>query len=119
MLCLLPGYHFFFVWGNSKPQPVKALGVTLAQQGGGSEPKAEPPKVVQADQQFAAQFDEYLALSRVISKIEQENGLPKMREHQQALLAKLKEWMIANKVDGWEYNSGTKQFTPKRKEEKK
>lgn len=87
---------------------------------GQGDKKTDPPKEmpavdVKADPEFAKQFEDYLALSRVIAQIEQENGLPKMRERQNAMVAKLKEWMKKHNVEGWEYNEGTQSFNPKGK----
>ena len=80
--------------------------------------KPEAPKTMSADDGFVQQYEQVIALNKVILDIEQENGIPKMRERAQKMVQQLTAWMHEHKVDGWRYDPATKTFTEIKKPDK-
>ena len=85
---------------------VLALGtMTLAQDG------TAPPRTVKADQDFATQYNELMALQVTIDQLEKQAGIPKLRDMSQQKVAALRAWITAHHVEGWKYDEKTQTFT--------
>jgi hypothetical protein len=77
------------------------------------EAKPAEPKTLKADADFVQQYQEVMALQSSIAQLERESGIPRLRELSNAKIAKLRQWMIEKKVDGWQYDEKTQTFTEK------
>lgn len=75
----------------------------------GAQDKPVEPKTVKADEQFIQQYNDAMALNRLVMRKEQE--LTILRSSLNEASVPLRQWTIAHKVENWSYDASTQTFT--------